>query len=172
MKKCPRCKESKRLSEFGICRARKDGLNLYCKVCIRQKIADHRQVRREYKQARIRNRAAIVAKLNDSVDKKAALSPRRMARMIRKLSPTDRVREAIRLGARTQREIACVARLNPDEFSDALTSLLLWTREIRTSVVNHTRMYFLNDTAEPPAHKSPQEREPRSHGVSTVYFSV
>src|SRR5262252_7901843 len=52
LKRCPRCEESLPLSEFGVCRARKDGLNLYCKRCIRQKIALSRQALREYKNAR------------------------------------------------------------------------------------------------------------------------
>jgi hypothetical protein len=68
--------------------------------------------------------------------------------MLRKLSPADRVREAIRCGARTQKEIAQVTKLPKDEVCDALANLLLWTREIRTQVVSHTRMYFVNEAAE------------------------
>ena len=55
LKRCPRCEESLPLSEFGVCRARKDGLNLYCKRCIRQKIALSRQALREYKKARVKH---------------------------------------------------------------------------------------------------------------------
>jgi len=51
------------------------------------------------------------------------------------------VREAIRCGARTQKEIAQTTKLPKDEVCDALANLLLWTREIRTDVINHTRMY-------------------------------
>ena len=68
--------------------------------------------------------------------------------MLRKLSPADRVREAIRCGARTQKEIAQTTKLPKDEVCDALANLLLWTREIRTDVINHTRMYFANEIAE------------------------
>jgi hypothetical protein len=147
LKRCPRCEESLPLSEFGICRARKDGLNLYCKRCIRQKIAQSRQALREYKQARSKHgtsgtpdrpRAAI----------SGGLSPARIARILRKLSPADRVREAIRCGAHTQKEIARVTKLPKDEIGDALANLLLWSREIRTDVVNHMRMYHMNDVAE------------------------
>src|SRR5437588_8931135 len=67
--------------------------------------------------------------------------------MLRKLSPADRVREAIRCGAHTQKEIAQVTKLPKDEVCDALANLLLWTREIRTEVRNHTRMYFVNEAA-------------------------
>ena len=68
--------------------------------------------------------------------------------MLRKLSPADRVREAIRCGAKTQKEIALVTKLPKDEVCDALANLLLWTREIRTQIVNHQRLYFVNEALE------------------------
>jgi hypothetical protein len=149
LKRCPRCEESLPLSEYGVCRARKDGLNLYCKRCIRQKIAQSRQALREYKNARIKHGATVLPERSRvAVDAKSGFSPRRIARMLRKLSPADRVREAIRCGARTQKEIAQVTRLPKDEVCDALANLLLWTREIRTQIVNHTRMYFVNEASE------------------------
>jgi hypothetical protein len=64
------------------------------------------------------------------------------------LSPVERVRDAIRRGSRTQREIAQETKLGKDEIGDALANLLLWTHEIRTQVVDNTRMYFLNDVAD------------------------
>ena len=149
LKRCPRCEESLPLSEYGVCRARKDGLNLYCKRCIRQKIAQSRQALREYKNARIKHGATVAGERSKvSIDAKAGFSPRRIARMLRKLSPADRVREAIRCGAREQKEIAQVTRLPKDEVCDALANLLLWTREIRTQMVNHKRMYFVNEASE------------------------
>jgi len=149
LKRCPRCEESLPLSEYGVCRARKDGLNLYCKRCIRQKIAQSRQALREYKNARIKHGATVLPERSRvAIDAKSGFSPRRIARMLRKLSPADRVREAIRCGARTQKEIAQVTRLPKDEVCDALANLLLWTREIRTQIVNHTRMYFVNEASE------------------------
>ena len=146
LKRCPRCEESLPLSEFGICRARKDGLNLYCKRCIRQKIALSRQALREYKSAR--SKQTNTSKPRITFDGKTGFSPRRIARMLRKLSPADRVREAIRCGARTQKEIAHVTKLPKDEVCDALANLLLWTREIRTQIINHQRMYFVNEAME------------------------
>ena len=93
LKRCPRCEESLPLSEFGVCRARKDGLNLYCKRCIRQKIAQSRQALREYKNARIKHGAdAVSGRPRLAIDTKSGFSPRRIARMLRKLSPADRVR--------------------------------------------------------------------------------
>lgn len=149
LKRCPRCEESLPLSEFGVCRARRDGLNLYCKRCIRQKIAQSRQALREYKNARIKHGPQSVSnKSRLTIDAKSGFSARRIARMLRKLSPADRVREAIRCGARTQKEIAQVTKLPKDEVCDALANLLLWTREIRTQIVSHTRVYFVNEAAE------------------------
>src|SRR3989440_10435419 len=92
-KRCPRCEESLPLSEFGVCRARKDGLNLYCKRCIRQKISLSRQALREYKKARGKHGSAISSDSSRlRLDTKTSLNSRRIARMLRKLSPADRVR--------------------------------------------------------------------------------
>lgn len=68
---------------------------------------------------------------------------------ISKLSPVERVRDAIRRGSRTQREIAQETKLGKDEIGDALANLLLWTHEIRTQVVGNTRLYFLNEAVDP-----------------------
>src|SRR5437763_7105062 len=92
LKRCPRCEESLPISEIGVCRARKDGLNLYCKRCIRQKIALSRQALRAYKSARSKDSGSTTTKSRDALDTKAGFSPRRIARMLRKLSPADRVR--------------------------------------------------------------------------------
>jgi len=173
LKRCPRCEESMALSEFGVCRARKDGLNLYCKRCIRQKIAQSRQALREYRNARIRHGSAVVPERSRvAIDAKSGFSPRRIARMLRKLSPADRVREAIRCGARTQKEIAQVTRLPKDEVCDALANLLLWTREIRTQVVSHTRMYFVNETTEESARPGEAAYSKRKRGLNPSFSSV
>src|SRR5207237_1817130 len=69
-------------------------------------------------------------------------------RLLSKLSPVERVREAIRKGARTQKEIAHETRLGKDEIGDAIANLLLWTREIKTQIVDNTRLYFINEASE------------------------
>ncbi|HEX9629852.1 MAG TPA: hypothetical protein VF961_07525 [Pyrinomonadaceae bacterium] len=173
LKRCPRCEESLPLLEFGVCRARKDGLNLYCKRCIRQKIAQSRQALREYKNARIKHGATVVPERSRvSIDAKAGFSPRRIARMLRKLSPADRVREAIRCGAETQTEIAQVTRLPKDEVCDALANLLLWTREIRTQVINHTRRYFVNEASEELTKARQAVEAKRKRGFDPSFSSV
>ncbi len=169
LKRCPRCEEPLPLSEFGVCRARKDGLNLYCKRCIRQKIALSRQALREYKQARGKhNNSTDHSRV--TLDNKTSLSSRRIARMLRKLSPADRVREAIRCGAHTQKEMVQVTKLPKDEVCDALANLLLWTREIRTQIVRHQRMYFINEDMELLA--KAQAAQKRSRGLNPSFSSV
>jgi hypothetical protein len=148
LKRCPRCEENLPRSEFGVCRARKDGLNLYCKRCIRQKIRLSRQALREYKKARGKHSNSNGHDQRVTIDAQTSLSSRRIARMLRKLSPEDRVREAIRCGAHTQKEIVHVTKLPKDEVCDSLANLLLWTHAIRTQIVRHQRMYFINEDME------------------------
>jgi hypothetical protein len=146
-------------------------LNLYCKGCIRQKIAQSRQALREYKNARIKHGPTETPESSPiAIDTKSGFSPRRIARMLRKLSPADRVREAIRCGARTQKEIAQVTKLPKDEVCDALANLLLWTREIRTQVIHHTRMYFVNETPEDVARNREEAR--RKSSLTPSFSSV
>jgi hypothetical protein len=146
VKHCPICSKDLPISEFGICRARKDGRNLYCKSCIRHKVTQSRRALKEYKTARkkyISQQVEIAELLSES----AGVGPY-PAKAMSKLSPVERVRDAIRRGSRTQREIAQETKLGKDEIGDALANLLLWTHEIRTQVVDNTRLYFLNDESE------------------------
>jgi hypothetical protein len=144
-KDCPICAQALPLSEFGICRARKDGRNLYCKSCIRKKVTESRQVLREYKSARKRY---VSQQALESPGHESSSSAQSMSRLLSKLSPIERVREAIKKNARTQKEIAQETKLGKDEIGDALANLLLWTHEIRTEVVDNTRMYFINEASE------------------------
>jgi hypothetical protein len=146
LKHCPICSQDLPISEFGICRARKDGRNLYCKSCIRQKVTQSRRALKEYKTARKRyiSQQIEVSEMMTS-DSASASYP---SKSVSKLSPVERVRDAIRKGSRTQREIAQETKLGKDEIGDALANLLLWTHEIRTQVVGNTRLYFLNDAGE------------------------
>jgi hypothetical protein len=149
-KDCPLCAQALPLSEFGICRARKDGRNLYCKSCIRKKVTDSRQALREYKSARKRYVSPQGSETNDfsAIGNDSHSSPQHLARVASKLSPIERVREAIKKNARTQKDIAQETKLGKDEIGDALANLLLWTREIRTEVIDNTRMYFINEPLE------------------------
>jgi hypothetical protein len=59
------------------------------------------------------------------------------------LSPTERIKEAIKAGPKTQKEILDYTKLSKDEIGEALADLLLWTHEIGTKTVGDTRLYFL-----------------------------
>src|ERR1041385_9427634 len=148
LKHCPICSQDLPLAEFGICRARKDGRNLYCKSCIRQKVTQSRRALKEYKSARkkyISQQVEIAELLSGDATSHGHYPTKAMS----KLSPVERVRDAIRRGSRTQREIAQETKLGKDEIGDALANLLLWTHEIRTQVVGNTRLYFLNEAVDP-----------------------
>lgn len=148
-KTCPICNKELRLVDFGVCRARKDGRNLYCKSCIRKKVTDSRRALKEYRSARKRYVSQPLADtgatlLSDNESNTSANYPR----ILSKMSPVERVREAIRKGARTQREIGQETRMGKDEIGDALANLLLWTREIKTQIVDNIRVYFINESSE------------------------
>ncbi len=148
-KVCPICINALPVSEFGVCRARKDGRNLYCKTCIRKKVTNSRRALKEYKTARKKYVADAVLETDELIGMELApahgVASATLSKLISRLSPVDRVREAIRKGARTQKEIAQETKLGKDEIGEALANLLLWTREIRTEVLDNTRMYFTNE---------------------------
>jgi hypothetical protein len=167
VKHCPICTQELPISEFGICRARKDGRNLYCKSCIRNKVTQSRRALKEYKSARKKYIARQV-ELSELVHSDHSASVAYTAKSVSKLSPVERVREAIRRGARTQREIAQETKLGKDEIGDALANLLLWTREIRTQIKDNTRLYFLNDGADAALEDAPQ-LPPRKRDVPSSF---
>src|SRR5690348_17571726 len=105
VKHCPICSTELPISEFGICRARKDGRNLYCKSCIREKVTQSRRALKAYREARKKYRLQIEAAIlleETGVPEFAGFV---------KLAPVDRVRLAIQRGARTQRDIAYETKL-------------------------------------------------------------
>src|SRR5882757_2952880 len=128
-KQCPICSQDLPLAEYGICRARKDGRNLYCKSCIRKKVSESRKAFKAYKSAR---HQYVLEKMDNDPDD--AVVPRRQGvmRQVSKLTPIERVREAIRQGARSQKQIAQATKLGKDEIGEALAHLLLWSHEVRT----------------------------------------
>jgi hypothetical protein len=159
-KNCPICSQQLPLSEFGVCRARKDGRNLYCKSCIRKKVTDSRRALKEYRSARKRYVSQPLDS-GDAMSNQDGDSSTMFPRTISKMSPIERVREAIKKGARTQREIAQETRLGKDEIGDALANLLLWTREIRTQTVDNTRFYFVCESPDSQAAREETSKLPQ-----------
>ncbi|HEV8368419.1 MAG TPA: hypothetical protein VGQ39_10755 [Pyrinomonadaceae bacterium] len=166
VKHCPICSKELPTSEFGICRARKDGRNLYCKSCIRNKVTQSRRALKEYKSAR-RKYISQQVEMTDLMDH--STGPHYTTKSVCKLSPIERVRDAIRRGARTQKEIAQETKLGKDEIGDALANLLLWTREIRTEVHDNTRFYYLNDASDALNEDDSPQLPPRKRDVPSSF---
>src|ERR1051326_915091 len=144
LKHCPICTKDLLVSEFGVCRARKDGKNLYCRTCINAKVTASRRALKTYKEARKKYIAQQVEIFETEVSAVFPLS---------KLSPVDRVRLAIERGSRTQREIAQETKLDKDSIGDAIAHLLLWTHEIETRSDGDNRYYFIRRPIEQPVRK-------------------
>jgi hypothetical protein len=169
-KHCPICSQQLPLSEFGVCRARKDGRNLYCKSCIRQKVTESRRALKEYRSARKRH----VSQPQAETSALAGDTPSTTiyTRLLSKLTPVERVREAIRKGARTQKEIRNEAKLGDDEVGEALANLLLWTREIRTKMVDNNRHYILCESTELPSSEDAIKLPRRKGDVPSSFSAI
>ena len=168
---CPICVKELLITDFGVCRARKDGRNLYCKSCIRKKVTDSRRALKEYRSARKKY-------VNPSLSEHAASPDGSLAssghyhRVLNKLSPVELVKAAIRKGARTQKEIRQETQLSKDEIGDAIANLLLWTREIKTEVVDNSRVYSLNESPEAVTAREEIDVPPRKRDVPSSFSAL
>ena len=133
---CPMCDAMIPITEFGISRARKDGLNRYCRPHTRQQVYEFRQRHKGYRQAEWqRKNAALTAARQNSVEPEPALPP----------STTDLVFEFLQQhGEATQKQIHNSTKLALGAIDIALTELLITRRVISTRALSdHTRIYFL-----------------------------
>lgn len=129
MKRCPVCNRDLDIDEFGICRPRKDGRNLYCKECIREKVKQHRRLKKTYRQAQ--------KSLLEQPDRKPlVMSP------VPRITTIDKVRIAIERGARTREEIKDASCLDWDEVTDALAILAFDQRTIQLQKVNSEARFY------------------------------
>jgi hypothetical protein len=108
--------------------------------CIRLKVSNQRKALKEYKaaQKRVEDQRRALGLQSEPI------------KLNRKLTPVEKVKEAIQNGARTQKEIKGETGLHIDVIGDALANLLLWSNEIRTQVVEGRRVYVVNTIREQP----------------------
>lgn len=133
--RCPKCGNDLPESAFGVCRARPSGRNLYCKVCIIQKVSGQRDLIRAMKQAQASHREA------------GSLPERELAPRRKQLTLTDRVKLAIQRGCKTRDEIETeiqkTTKVSWDNLSDALAGLAFETQELRIVRKGETREFHL-----------------------------
>jgi len=98
---------------------------------------------------------------------KPSYSDRYIGKKLKSVRARDRVKIAIRLGAQTQKEIIRKTRLPQDVVGELIAELLIDRNEIGTSIIDGVRIYFIA-----PRRKPMVKAEPRSYGVSTIYFAA
>jgi hypothetical protein len=159
---CPSCPElgTQPLANFYVSTTRPNGRTSYCRICTRAKIAKSRKEKKEYNA--VQRAAGIMIETPKT-------KPIIRSLQSQKYSPAKRVKESIQRGATVQSEIVQATKLPKDKVCDALAHLLLWSREIGSVVVDNERRYFINDGSVKIRREPIRPREPRSHGVSTIY---
>lgn len=129
---CPRCTKDLDVNEFGICRARRSGRNLYCKSCNRDAVYAQREARRQMKIMR------------DLALRRDQAKPMRLFNF----PPELRVLRAIKSGAKTQAQIARQAKLFPDDLGLVLVKLIVEQGKVASRVnAAEQREYFLKSEA-------------------------
>lgn len=145
---CPTCAQKLPVGEFGVSNARPSGRNLYCKSCIRQKVADSRRALREFRARQKEMRSAdhgltIMAPGPRSIearyDENGILFHWELD--LRSNPHDERVYGAIYHGARTYKQIMQMTALCKDAVGDALAELFDHPKRIRTEIVDDVRIY-------------------------------
>lgn len=126
-KYCPICKVDLPIDAFGFSQTSPDGRGYYCKSCVNNIRRAERQKEKELR-----------------AEQQKLIGP-----------PSKRVLDAIDQGARTQREIGRETGLSEDDLGDVIAELLLWSKAIRTQVIDGKRMYFKNGPDKPKAGYQP-----------------
>jgi hypothetical protein len=156
---CPICNQSLPVFEFGVCKGRTTGRNLYCKSCINKKVGDARRGLKTYRETRKAQKQQGALPL-------IGLAPITFKRLARRdangiligdeilnsnYAHRDRVLAAIHQGSRTQKEIVAAITGRPasqksvaemDHVGDSLASLMFCAPPlVKTSVIAGLRVY-------------------------------
>jgi hypothetical protein len=130
-------------------------------------VTDSRRALKEYRTARKRHVGQSIDGAMIEGDASGSYP-----RTLRNMSPIERVRKAVNEGARTQKQIRKAANLSDDEVGDALANLLLWTREIRTVLVDNERQYFVNEVALENAEREESVTPQRKRDVPSSFSAL
>ena len=133
---CPMCDAMIPISEFGVNRQAKDGLNRYCRPHIRQKVYEFRQRFKGYRAAEWKRKSAALKAATENATHGHCAQPA--------TTTVDIVFEYLeRHGEATQKQIHNATGVSIAEIDIALTELLITRRSIGTRVLTeHTRIYF------------------------------
>lgn len=153
LKWCPDCEKDLPLTDFGVNKARKDGLNLYCKRSARQKTRDFRQDLRDADEGR-RNSQSSATTLTTESTKKKRRNRRKLVPFNKRpgfmdLAPIDRVRLALQAKIQIREKIAVAVKLSVDEVDDELAVLIMDTHEVKAKIVGEDRIYSLVASQQP-----------------------
>lgn len=167
---CPRCTKDLDIEEFGICRSRKSGRNLYCKSCNRDSMAarrtgyrqggkkcircyewrgiNHFRLRSTYLNFGARDGRDIVCRpCMRNADRERSRTRNLQRSVPIQMTLLDNVIAVIRAGARTQEQIATNAGLSEDSLCDALAILMLDEKKVTSRTSGDERFYFLKSEA-------------------------
>lgn len=136
--KCPDCGQEDP-NEFGICRARKTGRNLYCKGCIRKRVYTGRDRVQEIRQAQ---KWAQRPAPQERAERKPSIASGPDPR-----SPVSRVQQAISEGYNTRDAIKKRARLTEDQVSNALAILMFDAKSVAVSRAGEYPVFILQQQA-------------------------
>jgi hypothetical protein len=136
LKHCPRCEEDLPLMKFSVCRARKDGLNLYCRNCTQEKVADFRRHLAEYRRARgeapKKPRVKVLSRYQ-----------------LRQMPPPQRILTVLKVsGALEFADLRRATRLSGQQLSDALPHVLGFGLPVASKNGTGPRRYFLKPKTE------------------------
>jgi predicted Rossmann fold nucleotide-binding protein DprA/Smf involved in DNA uptake len=152
---CPICnphdEPDKRLaiSEFGVCRARKSGRNLYCKACVRKKVTDSRKTVKEHKNRN--NFSNGDPPIHSNGDGDCDEGSQIVWSTQNRLTPEEKVLASLKESPKTPKQVARDTKLSLEAVDIILTEMALHTREVKSEIQGDDRVYSLTGRVVIPA---------------------